>query len=320
MISPVGGRNLLVTGATGFLGSAFTRHAIEAGAQVTVLSRPSADHWRLQEVIGRYETVTTPLASLAIEHRALPSGSIMVHFAAAGVNQASTDVADMVATNLGGTTGALLFALQNSVSRFVLVGTSGEYGPGVRVAEDAPLSPNSEYGATRAGATMLARNFGARRGLDVVVVRPFAVYGQYEAAYRLIPHAVLSALRGEPIRISSGKQSRDYVYVDDVSGGIAQACTVEQASGGVFNLCTGRETTVLEAAGMVAALVGSGVPVEAGALAGIPGEMWRTSGDPTRARDILGWTAETDLAAGLATTIDWFRRAGLALPAYARGS
>lgn len=310
------GQSLVVTGGTGFLGSAFVRHAVGAGARATVLSRASSDHWRLGEAKGRYLNVTTTLDKLAGSHLMLPSASVMVHFAAAGVNQSIDDVADAVATNVAGTASALMFARQHELRRFVLVGSSGEYGPGVSLVEDAALRPTSVYGATRASATLLARAFGTRHGLDVVVVRPFAVFGPYEAAYRLIPHTILSALRGQPIRISSGQQTRDYVHVDDISAGIARACVVEEAHGGTFNLCSGIETPVLEAARLVARLVGSDAQVEAGTVPAIPGEMWRTSGDPSRARGALGWSASTDLAAGLAQTIEWFRATGLSLPAY----
>ena len=317
-LDAMGGSHLIVTGGTGFVGSAFVRHVIARGANVTLVCRASADHWRLAEVAGKYDRFTADLDALATLGVSLPANTVMVHCAAAGVNQSSDDLADMVATNVAGTANALAFAKRTGVSRFVLVGSSGEYGPGVGLLEDAPLRPTSEYGATRASATMIAQAFGARRGLDVVVVRPFAVFGQFEAAYRLIPHAILSALRGEPIRISSGHQTRDYVHVDNVSIGIARACVAPEARNGVFNLCTGIETTVLDAATIVANLVGSQGGVEAGAMPPIPGEMWRTSGDPAHARSVLGWEPALDFSAGLARTVEWFRQTGRSLPAYAQ--
>jgi dTDP-glucose 4,6-dehydratase len=120
---------ILVTGGTGFLGSGFVRHAIDAGANVTVVARHGANHWRLGGVSGRYETRTGSLADLA---RADDDKrwSTMVHFAAAGVNQTFDDVEELVATNVGGTAQAVTFALRHGVRRFVLLGTSGEYGPG----------------------------------------------------------------------------------------------------------------------------------------------------------------------------------------------
>ena len=308
------GHHVLVTGASGFLGSAFVCFALRAGAEVTALCRSSSSAWRLADVAGQYRLLAAPLDAVDLApHRP----SVVVHFAAAGVNQLSDDVADMVATNVVGTGHMLELARRHDVNRFVLVGTSAEYGSGVLLDETAPLRPSSEYGATRAAATLLAHAFGARRHLDVVVVRPFAVYGPYEAAYRLIPHVILNALRGTPVRISSGRQTRDYVYVDDVCDGIARACTTQAARGGTFNLCTGVETSVLDLATRASELAGSLQPVEAGAVASVPGEMWRTTGNPALTHEVLHWRPATDVGAGLARTIDWFRARGQHLPQYA---
>jgi nucleoside-diphosphate-sugar epimerase len=311
------GARLIVTGATGFVGSAVVRHAVGSGARVSIVARASADHWRLASVAGQYDVITGSLRDLA--WLTLPLGAVdaVVHCAAAGVDQSFDDVDELVATNVDGTLAALHFAARHRAARFVLAGSSGEYGPGVGLVEDASLRPTSEYGATRAAASLLARAFGARRGLDVVVVRPFAVFGPYEAAYRLVPYAVVQGLAGRPIRISSGEQTRDYLFVDDVADGIARACVHPGASGAVFNLCTGVETSVRDVVALIAEKTGARSEVVAGARPAIPGEMWRTTGDPSRARDVLGWTPRASLADGLDRTLDWFRRERASLAHYA---
>ncbi len=312
------GHDIMVTGASGFLGSAFVRFAVHGGAAVTAIYRRASNPWRLADVAGSYRGIAAPLD-------ALPAGigppSVMVHFAAAGVNQLSDDFDDLVATNVAGTAHVLEYARREGVKRLVLVGTSAEYGSGVLLSEDAPLRPTSEYGASRASAALLARAYASRKGLDVVIVRPFAVYGPYEADYRLVPHVILGALRGGPVRISSGRQTRDYVYVDDVCEGIARAAASAAAANATFNLCSGVETSVLELASLACELAGAPGTLEAGAVPTVPGEMWRTTGDPTCAREVLKWTARTDVHDGLARTIEWFRSTGIGLPAYvAHGS
>lgn len=315
--STIAGLHLLVTGGTGFVGSAFVRKAVRQGARVTVVARPSADHWRLRLVAGRYGQITASLAQLdAVDPGPVGTPDVMVHFAAAGVNQHFDDVGELVATNVDGTVRALRCAQRLGVSRFVLVGSSGEYGPGERISESAPLRPTAEYGASRAAATLLARAFGERRGLDVVVVRPFAVYGPYEGTHRLMPYCIVRALAGMPLKLSSGEQIRDYVHVDDVARGIARACVAESARGGIFNLCTGVGTAVREAAALVVRLTGARAAIELGGRAPIPGEMWRTSGDPTLAEVTLAWKPRSSLTEGLVSTIAWFQDLGLSLPFY----
>jgi nucleoside-diphosphate-sugar epimerase len=312
------GRTLLVTGGTGFVGSAFVRHAVAQGADVVVLARASSDHWRLAPVVGRYHRIEAPLESLDGREIVVPRPpDAVVHFAAAGVDQTFDDVDTIVAANVTGTLHALQAALRVGARRFILVGSSAEYGPGVHLDEDRALHPTSEYGASRAAASLIGRAFGLRRGLDVVVVRPFAVYGPFESPYRLVPYCILQGLRGEPIRISSGVQTRDYVHVDDVARGVAAACVAADAAGGTFNLCTGRETSVLAAAETIARLTGGLSTVEAGMRESLPGEMWRTTGSPDRSRERLGWSARLGLEEGLDATIAWFRSTGAALPPYA---
>jgi nucleoside-diphosphate-sugar epimerase len=308
------GVRLLVTGATGFVGSAFARHAVEQGARVTIVTRAGSDAWRLAPVADRYDVVSANLPGLS-DLADLPAFDVLVHAAAAGVNQRFDDVDELVSTNVGGTLAALKLAHTVRASRFVLLGSSGEYGPGVRLREDAPLRPSSEYGATRGAATLLARAFGARRHLDVVVVRPFAVFGPYEAAYRLVPYVVCRALSDRRIDISSGAQTRDYVFVDDVAEGIGRACVAPAAAGQVINLCSGRETAVRDLVASIVERTGTRSEVHAGARADIPGEMWRTTGDPEAAERLLDWRP-SPLEEALDRTIEWFRREATRLPEY----
>ena len=308
-------RRLVVTGGTGFVGSAFVRRAVGDGASVAIVARPTADHWRLEPVASGYETIAMSLAELGEARRREPV-DVIVHFAAAGVNQAFDDVDELIETNVVGTAQVVQFAIRSHASRLVLIGTSAEYGPGEALVETAPLAPTSEYGATRAAATLIARASGARRGLDVVVVRPFAVYGPYEAPYRLIPYVILRSLRDQQIEISSGVQTRDWVHVDDVCDGIARASLSPEATGGVFNLCTGTSTTVREATVLAAELAGGSLEISREARKDIPGEMWRTSGDPRRALEVLGWSTPRPFGDGLRHTVDWFRAQGQQLASY----
>ncbi|MBA2293037.1 MAG: NAD(P)-dependent oxidoreductase [Gemmatimonadales bacterium] len=316
-IPALSGTEVMVTGASGFLGSAVVRDLVNRGARVTAVLRASSNPWRLAPVDDRIVRWVGSLDELA-GRRDAPVAAVVVHCAASGVDQRFSDVRAMVETNVRGTLQILEHAARVGAGRFVHVGTSGEYGAGVMLDEAAPLCPTSEYGATRAAATLLARAFGNTRGLDVTVVRPFAVYGPFEAAYRLIPHCILNTITGRPVEISMGTQTRDYVHVDDVAAGIALACAVPEAKGKVFNLCTGVETTVLDAAREVVALAGGAMDVVVGARPDIPGEMWRTSGSPQFAREVLGWMPGHELGGGLSATVDWFRRIGTLPPEYSR--
>jgi nucleoside-diphosphate-sugar epimerase len=187
-----------------------------------------------------------------------------------------------------------------------LIGTSGEYGSGYGLTETAPLQPTSDYGATRASATLITKSYCERRGIDYTILRPFAVYGPCEAPYRLIPYAITQAMKGKTTKISAGQQTRNYIYIDDVTRGIFTACLSDKASGKIFNICTGVETTVKQAVSHVVSIIGDRVDIKTGAIDNIPGEMWWTTGNREYAYDVLNWKAKYNLEEGLIETTNWF--------------
>ena len=312
------GAHVFITGATGFLGANLVRHMLSTGAKVTVLLRPSADRWRLHDVWDRLQIVEGDLADLVSQSVRAPVGrvDVMYHLAAMGLNQTADDDLTMIQANVAGTYCALDFARRAGAGRFIHMGTSGEYGPCERADEEDLPRPTGIYGATKASATILARAFSQRYGLAVVVLRPFAVYGPYESGFRLVSHCIVRSLRGVPIEVSSGEQTRDYIYVDDVVQAAEVVATHPQAPGHTFNLCWGADTPIKDVVARVVALTGSQSPIHFGAKPHIPGEMWKTSGNPGKAGALLGWAPRVRLDDGLRATIDWFRKHAAAYDEY----
>jgi len=311
---------VLVTGATGFIGAHVVHAAAERGARVLALVRPSSDPWRLQDVSGDVEVVECDLLDLDIRDRRFADVSVVHHLAAAGVDPRAGSAESVLEANVQGTWRLVELARANTVQRFVYCGSCFEYGSGSRVREDAPLRPRSVYAASKSAGWLVAE--AARtRGLPLVTLRPFTVYGPYEAAHRLVPSCILRALADEPVEITSGEQRRDFVYVEDVAAAfLAAAEAPPAASGGVFNVCTGVETTVAAAAALAAALARAGAVPAYGAVPQRPDEVSALSGDPTRAAAVLGFEARTSLEEGLRRTAAWFRahRSAYLLQAAAR--
>jgi nucleoside-diphosphate-sugar epimerase len=304
------GARVFVTGASGFLGANLVRRLLSIGANVTALMRPHADAWRLSDLWDRIQIVEGDLASLSSESTGARLGNfdIVYHLAAMGLNQTMNDDVAMIQANVVGTYRALDFARRTGATRFVQMGTSGEYGPCERADEEQLPRPTGIYGASKASATILARAFSQRHDLAVVILRPFAVYGPYESGYRLVPYSILRSLRGTPVEISSGEQTRDYIHVDDVVQAAEVVAWHPRAPGQTFNLCWGSETAIKDIVARIVALTGSSSPILLGTKPHIPGEMWKTSGSPRRASALLGWAPKTPLDDGLCATIEWFKK------------
>jgi nucleoside-diphosphate-sugar epimerase len=192
-------------------------------------------------------------------------------------------------------------------ARIVHVGSSLELGPREHpLRESDPLLPTTLRGVAKAAAALLCLE-AARAGRPVVVVRPFSVYGPWEAPSRFVACAIRAALRGEELPLTGPGHRRDYVHVDDVVDGILAAARAPGVAGEVFHLGTGVQWTNEELVEQVAKAVGRPLRVRAGAWPSSPSDVAHWVADPAKSRARLGWAPRHDLASGLAHTVAWFR-------------
>lgn len=302
------GEPVLVTGGTGFLGARLVRHLVEAGARVSVVSRGPLTTGRLADLADRITVLRGDLRSLAAEPPPdWPVPRRVFHLGARGVDPAASDLDELIAVNVTATARLLEYATQWQVERFVQFGTCGEYGSCQHASEDAPLEPRSAYGATKAAATLLTQVAGRTRDLPVVVLRPFSVYGPGENPHRIVSATALRAMAGQAIPFTEGRQTRDFIYVDDVVAAALRAALIPVDRGTVFNLCTGIETSLRDLVQAVIREVGVPVEVHFGAVPPHPAELWHNCGNPARAHEGLRWAAQVPLGEGLHRTVAWLR-------------
>jgi UDP-glucose 4-epimerase len=156
---------------------------------------------------------------------------------------------------------------------------------------------------------LYARFYTRTFNLPVVALRYFNVYGprqrpdsDYAAAITIFVQRLVA---GEPITIfGNGKQSRDFIYVKDVVRANLLAAESD-AAGEAFNICTGRETTLLDLLEELSEVSSRQPEVRFGPPR--PGDIYRSVGSPEKAMRLLGFRAETSLAIGLQQTVNWMR-------------
>ncbi|MGH2996928.1 MAG: NAD-dependent epimerase/dehydratase family protein, partial [Gaiellaceae bacterium] len=282
-------RRALVTGAGGFVGANLVRRLLADGLRVVGLVRPGSDPWRLAGL--DVELVEADV------REAVPGGfDLVFHLAAHGAYSWQEDDRAILETNLIGTVNAL-----GAGRRVVVAGSSSEYGRKPHPpAEDEPLEPNSAYAVGKAASTLFALHHGA------VVLRLYSAYGPWEEPNRLVPTLLVRGLQGELPPLVSPAVARDFVHVDDVCEALVLASRAEP--GRVFNVGSGRQTTVAEVVDAARRLLG----VEAEPVWGsMPDRAWDTEtwiANPERIRRELGWEARIRLEEGLARTLEWLRR------------
>lgn len=306
------GARVLVTGGSGFIGARLTRRLVEAGADVHVLSSAVSAVYPVRLVDLR-DRITVHGGNL-VDRSAMDSvvaaarPRYVFHLGAyTHVLKSWSRVDECVQTNIQGTIN-LLQALNGDYERFVFTSTSEVYGPiGVPFREDATVDPASPYSVSKYAAERYCRMFAAGKGWPIVIVRPFNAYGPGQTPDRVIPEIIVRSLRGERLRMTEGRQTREFNFVDDLASGFLAAATTPGIEGDVFNLGSEQEVSMREIAETIVDLLGRPVEPEFGALPDRPNEIWRMVSDSTKAREHLGWDGGRPLRDGLAATIDWYR-------------
>ncbi|WP_008313711.1 NAD-dependent epimerase/dehydratase family protein [Leptolyngbya sp. PCC 6406] len=240
---------LFVTGGTGFIGSHFLMLAVQAGHEVLALKRAqSQPRLPLTFQPTWLEGTLTEDWSKALEHC-----DVLVHLAAAGVNPNFNDWHSLFSVNVSQSLDLWLQAKQAGVKRLVVCGSCSEYGYSGEQYEfiptTAPLQPTNAYGASKASASLAAMGLAVQMEWEVVLLRPFHVYGQGEAEFRLWPSLRKAALAGADFPMTAGEQIRDFMPVEQVAQQFLHACEMSNIQAGnpmVKNLGTGKPQTVRE--------------------------------------------------------------------------
>lgn len=302
------GRRVLVTGGTGFLGGHLVRRLCALGATVHVLARAESSLHRIADVAGAVTVLRGDICAREDVEAAVTAAdpSLVFHLAAHGVDPRMNDPLTIMHTNVFGLVYLLDALAGRPGCRLVNTGTCFEYGNRKEpMSEAAEIDPLNVYAASKTTALHLCTVRQRQQGMSIVTLRPFTFFGPWEREDRLIPSVILSILRKQPIRITSGAQTRDYTYVDDMVDAFVRAANSDAALGQVVNVGSGEDHSVLDIVERVRRFMKSDVPVEVGAVATRTDETWRLCADSTRAAALLGWRPRFTFEEGLAATIQW---------------
>jgi UDP-glucose 4-epimerase len=307
----------LVTGGAGFIGSHLVEALTAAGRRVRVLDNlDTGRRDNLAHLSPAPEFIEGDVADPAAAARAAEGAGVVFHLAALASVQRSVEApADSHRACATGTLHVLDAARRAGARRLVYAGSSSAYGvPAGEVQhEDDPLRPLSPYAAAKLAGEMYAEAFASSYALETVRLRFFNVFGSRQRAdspYSGVIALFTAALTAgrSPTVFGDGLQSRDFVYVSDVVGALMKAAEAPGVSGRVYNVGTGRATTVLDLVGTLNKLMGKSVaPTLAPARAG---DVRHSRANIDRARRELGYEPVVSFEEGLARTLEWYRQQG----------
>ncbi len=305
--------HVLVTGGAGFIGSHLVRRLAEKGSAVTVLDNLSSGSMRNLEGVD-CRLIEADLLDERVVQRAAKDADHVFHLAAmVSVPQSIEDPVACYDVNLMGSLNVLRAANRAGARSVVLSSSCAVYGERAgSVGESTPTSPMSPYAAAKWAMEVAGQIFNSAYRLPTVSLRYFNVYGprqspnsDYAAA---IPTFIREMLDGQaPTIFGDGRQTRDFVYVDDIVRANLLAAENPGASGGVFNVGGGRAISVLELVRALNALIPGAPPPQFGPRRA--GDIRFSQADLSRAQAGLGFSPEVDLQSGLQETVIWFREA-----------
>lgn len=309
-------RQVLVTGADGFIGSHLTEALLARGYRVRALAQyNSFNNWGWLEEIAPREGLEVVCGDVRDPDfcRELCRGMDTVyHLAALIAIPFSYQAPDSyVDTNIKGTLNMLQGARDAAVRRIVVTSTSEVYGTAreVPIPETHPRQPQSPYSATKIAADAMAKSFYNAFDLPVVIARPFNTYGPRQSARAFIPTVITQIAAGKRrIMLGDLRPTRDFNYVTDTARGFITLAETPGIEGREINIATGTEISMGETAATIAREMGVEIEIatDPQRLRPAKSEVERLCGDNRLISELTDWRPEVSFDEGIRRTIGWF--------------
>lgn len=300
---------ILVLGSSGFLGANLIQALLKVRKDAfgTTTRKPA---WRLAGLPDDQVKVVDLLVDSNLD--ALLGDvrpQTIFNCVAYGAYSFETEPQLIYQTNFNFTTRLLQRLEKRAIACYVHAGSSSEYGDNAACPDEhAPPAPNSDYAVSKVAAANLLHYYGKRRKFPCANLRLYSIFGPLEDASRLIPAVIRAGCDQNYPEFVNPSISRDFVYVDDVVEAFVDTALnlSPELYGESFNIGSGKKTTIGEVAETAKELFG----IARAPTFSMPERRWDVQdwfADPRKAREQLGWQANTSFRDGLQATAAWFK-------------
>lgn len=310
------GKQVLVTGADGFIGSHLTETLVKAGAKVRALALyNSFNSWGWLDssnVLDQVEVVSGDVRDPFLCKKITEDCHTVFHLAALiAIPYSYVAPNSYVETNVNGTLNITQACLENSVTRLMHTSTSEIYGTAqyVPIDEKHPPQPQSPYSASKIGADAMAMSYYNAFELPVSIARPFNTYGPRQSARAVIPTIISQIASGmKEIKLGDTSPTRDFNYVEDTCLGMMAIAQSDKTIGETVNIGSNFEISVQDTLDMIKDIMGSDVTFvqDEQRLRPKDSEVFRLWCDNSLIKSLTDFEPQYDIRSGLSSTVDWF--------------
>ena len=310
------GRNVLITGATHFIAGHLAERLVVLGSNVKAFvrydyqnNRGSLDRLPVH-IANRVEVLHGSLTNPEAIDFAARDIDVVFHFGALDMLPLYINARDYLEKTVLGTFNVLNAVKQHEMQRLIHISTAEVYGKvaDMPINEQSPLKAQSPHVSSDIGAEKLVEGFHLSYGLPVTTARLFNTYGPMQSKGAIVPTIITQGVVGTRILLGNMHPIRDFIYVDDVVSGLVRMAEVSESIGEAINLGSGHGISVGDLAERIMALIGTDIEIlfDATRIRPQSSDMEQLIADITKAKELLGWQAETSLDTGLGRTIEWF--------------
>lgn len=309
-------RNVLVTGAGGFIGSHLCEALLTAGANVTALIRyTSRSDWGNLEAFSADQKARLKVVAGNIEDSYFVSeqvrgNNVVFHLAALiGIPYSYSAPLSYVRTNVEGTLNVMEASRKHGVEKIIHTSTSEVYGSALYtpIDEKHPLQGQSPYSASKIAADKIAESYFLSFDLPVATVRPFNTFGPRQSARAIIPTIVIQALTQKEILLGALDTVRDLNFVKDTVRGFIKIAESDQTVGETINIGFGKGISMGKLVQTILSLMGCHQPVvsKTERMRPAKSEVYTLICDNKKAMDTVGWSPAFSLENALLETIQF---------------
>ncbi len=309
-------KNVLLTGAGGFIGSHLAERLVNLGATVKAFVRYNSRNdcgqleYLPENILTKITIISGDLRDPYATKNIVKDTDIIFHLGSLiAIPYSYVHPMEVIDTNILGTTNILMAAKDNTIEKIIHTSTSEVYGTAryIPIDEKHPLQGQSPYSASKIGADMIAHSFYTSFNLPIAIIRPFNTYGPRQSARAVTPTIITQALTKKVIQLGSLHPTRDLTYVSDTIEGFIKIAEKEKSIGEIINIGSGFEISIGELTNKIINLTNSKaiIKIDKKRIRPKDSEVERLWADSTKARKVLGWQPQVRLDDGLKKTINW---------------